>query len=718
MTGGIGTRDIRIGTRPDSVTKSGRGGRWRWRHRHGAFSQQGDGSRKAYRIALVGSPNVGKSMIFNHLTGLYATVSNYPGTTVEVSRGHARIDGYMIEVIDTPGAYSFVPITDEERVTRDVLISGGLDLVLHVVDARNISRMLNFTFQLIEAGLPVMLVINMMDEAERAGLNLDMDELQRRLGIPVVGTASITGAGIDRLRNVIAAQLGYVERADSRAQGGAMAHANPESRPGDGARIVTYTREIERMLEELTSRLQAAYPVSRRMMGLLAIQQDPWAISMIRKLEPQGADLGNLAGNLASSYQERSGQLVGYSITLRRQAEVNRILRGIISGSRVRRDRLAAYLSRITINPITGVPFLIIVMYLVFYKFVGQFGAGTLVDFIEDRVFGHVINPWVEDFVHAYIPFESMRLLIAGDYGVVTLGLRYAIAIVLPIVGTFFLAFSIIEDSGYLPRLAMLSDRVLKMVGLSGRAIVPLTLGLGCDTMATIVTRTLETERERIIATFLMALAIPCSAQLGVIMGLLAHHPGALLVWLVFTISAFGLSGWLLSRMLPGSAPEFYMELPPLRIPHMGNILKKTFARMKWYFFEVIPIFVLASVLIWAGKLTGVFDMAIHALEPLMRGIGLPPQAATAFLFGFFRRDYGAAGLFDLDQGGLLTPRQLVVAAITLTLFIPCVAQFSIMIKERGFKVAMAISAAVFALAFICGFLVNNILIFLGVTFT
>jgi len=261
-----------------------------------------------------------------------------------------------------------------------------------------------------------------------------------------------------------------------------------------------------------------------------------------------------------------------------------------------------------------------------------------------------------------------LRELVGGEYGILTLGVRYAVAIVLPIVGTYFLAFSAIEDSGYLPRLAMLIDRVFKKIGLNGRAVIPMVLGFGCDTMATIVTRTLETRRERIISTLLLSLAIPCSAQLGVMLALLGPHPELAAVWVLVVLGVFLLVGYLAARLMPGERPTFYMELPPLRLPTLRNVLVKTYTRMEWYLREVIPLFIVASVLIWLGKVSGLFDLALAGLRPVMGYLGLPQEAAVAFLFGFFRRDYGAAGLYDLRQA--LTPGQLLVAITTMTLFI------------------------------------------------
>jgi ferrous iron transport protein B len=252
-------------------------------------------------------------------------------------------------------------------------------------------------------------------------------------------------------------------------------------------------------------------------------------------------------------------------------------------------------------------------------------------------------------------------------------------------------------------------------MGLTGRAVIPMVLGFGCDTMATMVTRTLETVRERIIATLLLALAIPCSAQLGVILALLSKAPGALMVWSVCLILIFLLVGLLAAKVLPGETPMFYMEIPPMRLPQLSNVFTKTYTRMQWYFIEILPLFVIASVLLWLGKITNFFDTMVRAMSPVMASLGLPKETGVAFIFGFFRRDYGAAGLYDLQTQGLLNPRQLTVAAVTLTLFIPCVAQFLIMKKERGWNVALALGIFVSVFAFGSGWLLNRFLLFTSI---
>jgi len=260
----------------------------------------------------------------------------------------------------------------------------------------------------------------------------------------------------------------------------------------------------------------------------------------------------------------------------------------------------------------------------------------------------------------------------------------------------------------------MFLNRLFKFIGLSGRAVIPTVLGFGCVTMATLVTRTLESKRERLISTLLLALAIPCSAQLGVIFAILSPQPKALFLWAGIVALAFLGIGFLASKILPGSTPSFFMEIPPLRLPQWGNILSKTWARLRWYFKEVFPLFLLASFLIWLGKLTGAFDWFLSGLQPWLTFAGLPPETGVVFLFGFFRRDYGAAGLYDLYTSGMLTGLPLVVTGVILTLFIPCVANFLMIIRERGIGIALGISLFIFAFAFLIGALVYRSFALLG----
>ena len=643
----------------------------------------------ARRVLLVGSPNVGKSALFNRLTGRYVTVSNYPGTTVEIARGRSKALGGRFEIIDTPGMYSLAAIGEEERVACRLLLTEPAHAVLHIVDAKNIERMLGLTLQLIEAGLPVILVLNMADEARHLGVTIDAPALARRLGIPVVETVATRGKGMTEL-------LAALENV----------------RPAEGR--VQYDHELERAMVAIAGELDGVDTVSPRTASLLLLQDVNDEVLHLEQL------LGPVRAGLLA---ERAGQLrrtlphsVHYHVTLATRQQAQTILADTAAFPPATRVLLRERLSRLTMHPATGIPLLAAVLYFGLYKFVGGFGAGTMVDWLESHLFDGFLSPHFRHLAEAAIPWALWQDLFVGEYGIFTLGLRYAVAIILPIVGTFFLAFSILEDSGYLPRLAMLLDRLFKRIGLNGRAVIPIVLGFGCDSMATLVTRTLETPRERIIASFLLALAIPCSAQLGVILGLLSAHPWALVIWGLCITGVFLLSGFLAARLLPGPGPSFYMELPPLRLPRLANMAIKTYTRMVWYFREVLPLFLLASVLIWLGQVTGAFAALVSVLKPVVRGLGLPDQAAVALLFGFFRRDYGAAGLYDLQHTGALSGVQLTVAAITLTLFLPCIAQFLILKKERGWRMALLTSAVVMTTAFGVGFLANAFFSLLGVT--
>ena len=639
------------------------------------------------QVLLVGSPNVGKSALFNRLTGRYVTVSNYPGTTVEVARGRSTGMGGRYEIVDTPGMYSMAAICEEERVACRLLLSQPAHAVLHVVDAKNLERMLGLTLQLIEAGLPVILVLNMADEARQLGVRIDTGLLSAALGVSVVETVATTGKGLAQL----------TERIE-------------QARPAP-ARPVEYDHELERAIGAIAADLEPLNTVSARTRALLLLQEVGDQV-----LGLSGRLGGPRAQGLAQRAAEARRELphsVHYHVTLATRQQAQRLLTGAADFPGRRSVGFREKLSRLCMHPVTGIPLLLAVLYFGLYRFVGGFGAGVLVDALEVHLFDELLTPAFARAAEAVIPWPIVRDLFVGQYGLLTLGLRYAVAIVLPIVGTFFLAFSILEDSGYLPRLAMLLDRLFKRIGLNGRAVIPIVLGFGCDTMATLVTRTLETRREKIIASFLLALAIPCSAQLGVILGLLSAHPAGLLIWAACIGGVFLLAGFLAARLVPGRGPSFYMELPPLRLPRPANMAIKTYSRMVWYFREVLPLFLLASVLIWVGQVTGVFDVLLAGLRPAVRLLGLPDQAAVAFLFGFFRRDYGAAGLYDLQHA--LSGSQLTVAAITLTLFLPCIAQFLILKKERGWPVALLTSAIVLAAAFGAGLAAHHLFDLLGV---
>lgn len=638
------------------------------------------------KIALVGSPNVGKSVIFHHLTGQYVTVSNYPGTTVEVTRGQFKWGDIDTQVIDTPGIYSLTPISGEEQVTRDLLISETPDLILHVIDAKNMERMLPITLQLLETGLDIILVINMMDEANRRGIKIDTSRLKKQLNIPVIPTISIKGEGIEELKRTITNFLVKIE----------------DNQPHLKEFKINYPAKLKMDLKKIIAKLKSDYPISKESIALFILQGDSKILDF---LEEDQSTIDWLRELLS----KRSESNYSYQITITRKRKGEAILKESFDTSKTKKPRLQTYLSKVCTRPFTGIPILLIILYFGIYRFVGGFGAGYLVDLLEN-LFTRWLNPIFNLWFETLIPSDTFRSLFVGEYGIFTLGVRYAVAIILPIVGTFFFMFSILEDSGYFPRLALLVDRIFKFFGLNGRAVIPMVLGLGCDTMATLTTRILESKRERVIATFLLALAVPCSAQLGVITALLSRVSYGLFIWMIVVVGILFVVGYLTNRVLPGEETGFYMEVPLLRWPRLGNILTKTRARMRWYFIEILPVFIYSSLLIWLGRITGVFQKLLALLNPVMGWLGLPDEASVTFLFGFFRRDYGAAGLFDLYNSGLLSNDGLIVASITLTLFVPCVAQLAVTIKEHGLKVGLLIMSFIFPFAFVIGYLVHLVL--------
>ncbi len=571
-------------------------------------------------IVLAGSPNTGKSVFFCSLTGKYTTVSNYPGTTVEIFRGIAKISGKAVEVIDTPGIYSLKPVTEEEAVSVRLLTETSPDLILHIVDAKNLQRMLPLTLDILKGSTPLILVLNMMDEAERLGVRIHKKELSRRLGIPVLETSITKGQGINALKKEIGSQL---------------------SKQGNAKRK-------------------------------------------------------NRHGNLA---------LVHSSFKNHREAE--KLLDGVFFKGA---PNAFKGLEKFVLHPFGGSVLITFILYVGLYLIVGRFGAGYLVNMLEGELFGRLIIPWAERWTEMYIPGVMIRQLLVGEFGIIALGLRYAFGIILPIVGTFFFVFAILEDSGYLPRIAFLADGLMKKIGLNGRAIIPLILGFGCGTMAVLVTRTLENRRERIIATFLLTLAVPCSAQLGLILAILSSEPRYLLGWIIVITAFFTITGVLINTLLPGRRTPFFMELPPLRLPTIKAVTQKTFARMRWYFSEIIPVFMFISIFLWLLTVTGIWGVFSGKLTPILDLMGLPQSLSTVFLYGFFRRDYGAAGLYDLYMQGLVNSVQLFIAAVVLTLFVPCVAQLAVMVKERGAVVTALIVLTVAVTAVIAGIMLNKIL--------
>jgi ferrous iron transport protein B len=637
-------------------------------------------------IALVGHPNVGKSVIFQRLTGQHVTISNYPGTTVEVTRGvaHSPLGAVLI---DTPGVITFPPQSEDELVTTRVLLNEPLQAVLQVGDAKNLRRTLLLTVQLAEMGFPLVLALNMMDEADARGVVVNHQLLAEYLTCPVVPTIAISGQGLKELVEV-------VKSAD-----------HPHFR-------LTYPAEIEAALAEVSLRLPEP-PISSRALGLLWFSGDPVSEAWLREhLDQRQLDeLYEIWHSLQLSFVEPLLSVIQRT----RLDYVQKAAKATLISSGADRKNRPFDLGHLTTHPVWGMFFLAVVLGAILW-FVGIFGAGTLVNILEDQLFYGMINPWVVGLVNRIMPFSLVVDFLVGEYGQWTMGVTYAFALIFPIVTTFFLAFGVLEDSGYLPRLAALSNRFFHAMGLNGKAVLPMVLGLGCVTMATLTTRVLESKRERILVTLLLALAVPCSAQLGVVLGMLSSISlQATLIWGGVVVMVMLTVGWLAARILPGERTSLLIDLPPLRFPMISNVVVKTLVRLEWYLKEVIPLFLIGTAVMFVLDKTGLLASLIHTGEPLVAGwLGLPPEASAAFIMGFLRRDFGASGLFVMQSQGLLNPVQVVVAMTTVTLFIPCIASVLMIAKERTWKTAAGIIVVIFPLAFLVGGLLNRLLLLIG----
>lgn len=647
--------------------------------------ESGDGPVGPKPVVLVGNPNVGKSVIFGALTGRYVAVSNYPGTTVEITRGTLGINGASRPVIDTPGVYSITALSDDERVTRNILLEQGEATIIQVADAKNLQRSLFMALELAETGLPFVLDLNMTDEAQARGIEIDAPRLEALLGAPVIPTVATRTAGAQPL-------LARLEQ----------------------ARISTFSLVYPAVIEETVATLIPLLPVtalSPRGLALMALSGDEELLTYLEISSPIQSRIHQMIQKLTAQLGRGPAQAI--------QETRHRAARDLAAQCTTFSPTERGWgwrLGQWATHRLYGWPILGLVLYLL-YQFVGVLGAGTLVDLLESRLFGAWLNPAAVWLVERLIPFTLVQDFLIGEYGLITMALTYSLAIVLPIVGTFFLAFSVLEDSGYLPRLAVMLDRAFRWMGLNGKAVLPMILGLGCDTMATMTTRILESRKERLQVTLLLALGIPCSAQLGVILGMVSGL-GALAttIWISVVALTMLAVGFLSARLIPGEGSDFILELPPMRLPEARNILLKTVARMEWYIQEVVPVFVTGTAILFVLDKVKLLAVIERLLSPLISGwLGLPAEVADIFLIGFLRRDYGAAGLFAIARTGALDPVQITVSLVVITLFIPCIANLLMIVKEYGGRTAVAVSLVVFPMAFLVGGVLNWALRGLGI---
>lgn len=651
-----------------------------------------DGSGR--RIVLAGNPNVGKSVIFNALTGMSADVSNYPGTTIDIAFGQIGEE----QLADTPGVYGISSLNDEERTARKMILEAKV--VVNVVSALSLDRDLFLTHQLIEMGKPLLLVLNQWDEAVERSITIDIETLSSSLGVPAFSCVAVEGKGIDCIK----------ER---------LAEARPGIVPPD-------------LFERMQPLIEKGIDQSR---ALLVLEGDSETIEELRAANVD-VSVPSERASIYGARRERVDQLISECVT---------------EGSQ--RAKLSVRLGRFLLHPVYGGITSLLVCYFIFYQVLGVWIAGDLVNITEKETFQVYYEPPIRRLVANFAPVaitvggtifefpngtsaapeQSAQLdkaisatdphevnfdfwkyptnllsivgnLLVGEYGVLTLTVTYLLGLLFPLVLGFYLGLSLLEDSGYLPRLAVLVDRMMNKIGLNGRAIIPLILGLGCVTMATITTRLLTSNREKLIATALLGIAIPCSAQLGVVSGTLARS-GGFVAWAVygtFVVAILAVTGLLLNMILPGKSQPLMIDLPPMRLPRADNVLKKTWKKSWNFLKEATPMFILAGFVVTVAQMIGLLDLFIGVLQPIVvNWLRLPddPRIPTTFILGIVRRDFAAFGLTDV----VLTPVQAVTAMIVITLFVPCIATVGVMIKERGPKVALTLWIGSWICAFVFG---------------
>lgn len=606
-----------------------------------------DGAKK---IVLAGNPNVGKSVFFNYLTGMYVDVSNFPGTTVDISMG--KLGGDV--VMDTPGVYGVSSFNDEESVARDIILYA--DVIVNVVDAVHMERDLFLTQQIIDMGKPVVIALNMMDDVVRNGLKIDVEKLSEELGVEIIPTTATRGQGLLEVKEAI-------------------------SRAKPGNRIVEIKELIDSVIGQVDTESEA----------LLLLEEDE---------------------NIAERHNVVETEKKREHIYKLRRIRVDSIVDGVVSQSR-EDSTLRHKIGKLTLNPITGIPILLGALYIM-YLVIGVFVAQTVVGITEEVIMGGYYNDFIMNTLGTLLSKESfIGKMMVGEFGLFTMVPIYILGLLLPLVVGFYFILSVLEDSGYLPRIAALVDRVLMFFGLNGRAIIPMILGFGCVTVAVITTRLLGSKRERFIATMLLGLAIPCSAQLGVIMGIIAPLGfGSLMLYTGVIFLVFAVTGTVLNKILPGKSTDLLIDLPPLRIPRLGNVLKKTYNKSLMFLKEATPLFIIGALLITIMQYTGALEAISNGIAPFTTGfLKLPAETSQAFIMGIVRRDFGAAGLNDLVSRGLMTGNQIVVALVAITLFVPCIASIMVIFKERSVKESIMIWISSFVLAFLVAGVLAQIIV-------
>ncbi len=642
-------------------------------------------------IAIIGNLKVGKSSLFSQICKNEAGHFQMPGTMVSVNMGHIR--GTASVALDTPGIFSIFSTNEDERTSRDIFLPGktGFDIngIVLVADAKNLKRSIAIALRYAEYDIPMLLDVNMIDEATARGITIDTEKLSAILGMDVFTTIARDGIGVSKL----------------------IAGLSRMRAPG---KLVDYPDWLERFLDDVSKLIGTDY-ISPRAIGILLLIDDSSVEAYIEGRFGHGM-LEQLK-DLAENYRKDGPEMCSILLTNLYVNQAEKIIREIQVVEPPSKNPFMIKMGDWCTQLSTGVPIAVAVLYMM-YLFVGSFGATFLVDLINGHIFEGFLIPWTTKLIDP-IPSVFFRDMIADpDFGILPTGVFLAMGLVLPVLFCFYIAFGILEDSGYLPRLSMLLDKVFHKMGLNGKGVIPLVMGFSCVTMAILTTRMLDSKKEKNIATFLLLLGMPCAPLLAVMFIILGKMPvsAAVTVFGLIFLQIF-IAGFLANKILPGRHTPFLMEIPPLRIPKLLQVIRT--AASKTYFFmkEAVPVFMLASLIVFLFERMGGLEVLERLLKPVINGfMGLPEKSVQVFIKTIIRRESGAVEIEHLSS--IYDNVQLVVNLLVMTFLTPCMNAMIVLFKERGTKTAVVIIGTVIIYAVLIGSMVNYTCRFLGVTFS
>jgi len=637
-------------------------------------------------IGLIGQPNSGKSALFSKLTGIGAISSNYPGTTVTFQEGSVVKGGTRLNFHDLPGTYSLAGASEDELVATRLLAEEQLDYVVFVANATRFEHSLVLLFQLIELGFKVVVALNQMDVASRK-FNIEVMKLEKVLHVPVIPTVAITGQGIDSLVDVLLAERTTASDFE-----------------------VRYDPEIEQMLVDLYAGGDSAagkFPTRGALLKLL--EGNSYFVSQF------SAEFKDKVDQVRKAFKEEHFEDLEVHINRDRYHEAMDVADHAVSG-KIPPRRLSDRISDLTLRPPTGIPILIAVLGAVFLTIVFVGGAlDKLLITLYDELFSQF--------------FIDLALWIGGPAGQaissgISLSLQAILTIVIPYIMLFYLMLGILEDTGYLPRVVILLDGVMHRIGLHGRAIIPMIVGMGCNVPAILATRVMESRRERIILAVVIVIAVPCSAQTAVIIGTAGTFAGlawAVVIYIILIVLLL-LLGRLLHKVLKFEPSSLALEIPDLTWPRPMNVLWKTWVRSKDFFVVAFPILLVGSLVLEFLMSYGVLSSIVDPLAPFTVGfLGLPPVIIIALIFGVLRKEMALQLLIVLfgtaNLALVLTPAQLFVFALIMATYLPCLSALAILTREFGIRDSAIITFSSIVIAFGMGGAAHFILQAAGFSF-